>query len=497
LAKAKKNVEDSPAVALMRRYQRHPELFCTEILGVQQIPPEQLQILQAVPRALREHKPLVVPSGHAMGKDFISSCLALALLYSYPPSKVILTAPTDRQLREIMWNEITSRWKGRKVEMGGKLYESPKLEINEEWFILGFVTSRTQEQVGKAQGFHSPHIFVIASEAQAIPDDTYTELDGVLTSDTSLLVMIGNPLRTTGKFARAIKDPEHNIVLHLDCETSPNVIEGRDIIPGMVSKAWVDDKRREWFDKDPNHPLWLSKVKGQLPRSAIENVFSWDMIERGCQNRPDPRQRQCVVGVDPAAFGDDETAFVVMESGVPREVFTTAKHEPTDTAGRAQALRVKHKAGAIAVDSDGLGEGVASMLREQLDEADKWVVISVKGSEKPTNPKSDYANKRAEMWFYCRDLVVEGRVQIPDDLGLKEELSEVEYTYSSSGKIQLERKKDVKERLGRSPDRADAFVYAVWGTRFAPRWRDAYESDPYPFQDVEYSDSRTQGYMVA
>jgi len=73
------------------------------------------------------------------------------------------------------------------------------------------------------------------------------------------------------------------------------------------------------------------------------------------------------------------------------------------------------------------------------------------------------------MWFEARDC------QINDD-ALTSELADILYGYNSNGLIKLESKDETKERLGRSPDLADAFVstFAVTPISIA-REQDRYE----------------------
>ena len=49
-------------------------------------------------------------------------------------------------------------------------------------------------------------------------------------------------------------------------------------------------------------------------------------------------------------------------------------------------------------------------------------------------------------------------VQIPPDEDLLTELCSVNKRYDGKGRLLLESKDEVKKRLGRSPDKADAFV---------------------------------------
>jgi hypothetical protein len=47
-------------------------------------------------------------------------------------------------------------------------------------------------------------------------------------------------------------------------------------------------------------------------------------------------------------------------------------------------------------------------------------------------------------------------------------MTEAEYFVNLHGKIQIEEKEDIKERLGRSPGRGDARVMGIWAHQFAP-----------------------------
>ena len=424
------------------------------------------QILRSLNDCLRDHQPLYIASGHALGKDFISGGLPLWWQTTRYPARTILTGPTHRQVMEITWNELvkhTARWRPDLPPLGGRLLTG-KYEWDSEHFILAFTTAHSHQHIGKAQGFHSPHILVIVTEAQAVPNSVKEQIDGLLTSGAALLVVIGNPVVTTGWFADGLRDPRANRVLHLDCEDSPNVQEGREGIPGLVSKAWVEDKRRRWFAENPNHPLWLARVKGQLPTTSVDSVFDRALLTQSQSYQLADRGDRVVLGLDPAEFGDDESAFCVIADGITRVLLTTAKHEPTDTAGRAMTMRSREQARLIVVDRLGVGAGVSSMLQEMREEG--WSVLPLNVAEKPMDVSSPYANQRAELYFHARTLLQEGKLRAPGDGQTVEELCETRFFFNSKGKILLERKEDIKDRLGHSPDRADAWVMAAWGLQF-------------------------------
>ena len=241
----------------------------------------QEDLLNACCVAIKEHKSIYLASGHALGKDYISAAISLWFLQTFIPSIVIQTAPTDRQTKRIMWGETQRHWNNRKIDLGGKAFTNPYLEIEKaDWYLLGFTTKETGTSKegggGKFQGFHSPNICVIVTEAQAIEDNIYDQVDAITTSENCLVIYIGNPTRAKGRFAAGLRDKQHNIVFNFSCIENPNYIEQRTVIPGLASYEWVEDKRRKWGESDPR---WIGRVLGQIPDIAINNIFPLSVIE--------------------------------------------------------------------------------------------------------------------------------------------------------------------------------------------------------------------------
>jgi hypothetical protein len=166
---------------------------------------------------------------------------------------------------------------------------------------------------------------------------------------------------------------------------------------------------------------------------------------------------------DPARFGDDENVVYVMaqtqtHAFIEKEIIL--EHKSTmDTAGRLSALRKLMGAQAIAVDVIGIGAGIVDALGDLGDP-----VMSINSSSKPTSETANrkYHNLRTQMWMEAGDVFDEGRVVLGDDYVLSGQLSSTKFKYTGNGKIQAEGKDDIKKRLGRSPDRADAFVMGLY-----------------------------------
>lgn len=193
-------------------------------------------------------------------------------------------------------------------------------------------------------------------------------------------------------------------------------------------------------------------------------------VERAVERiYPQGRVIRRVIVNDPARFGDDENVIYVMASTVNcsfvEDVIILEHKSTMDTAGRLASLRRKVGAQVIAVDSIGIGAGVVDALYDL-----KEPVMSINSSSKPTieTEQKKFYNLRSQLWMMAGDEFDKGRVKLGDDFVLNGQLSSVKFKYTGNGKIQAEAKEDVKKRLGRSPDRADAFVMGLYALSYVP-----------------------------
>jgi len=458
------------------RIKDDPQFFVREILGIDKIWAGQVKILEA----LRNNKKVVVPSGHALGKDYIASAVALWFLYSHYPSKVILTAPSQRQVKDIMWMELSSRYKNAKVKLDGDLM-SLKLMLDHDWFVEGFTTKEVNQSVGKFQGYHSPNILVVISEAQAVEELIFDQAEAIMTSHNSKMLIIGNPIQSTGRFAKMIKDTTHHKVLELSCLDSPNVIEGREVIPGLVSKAWVDEKRVKWnADGSGKDPRWMGRVLGKVPSTSVNTVVSEDLYRKCIDRQIIQPIRKGSIGVDPARFGDDDMVITVFDNGQLVDEKLIPKCDAVEGAGEIMIMQKKHFPHgqiAIVVDCDGLGGPYLDVAKKMAPDNLEINWIEFHGSCSDTQQvDSQYQNHRAECAFYVRELMEQGLISVNDNEVALEEGTCEQYFMNQRGRIQLEDKEDIKERIGRSPNSWDARKLAIWGLQFAPiiKTRDMY-----------------------
>ena len=150
--------ERQAAAKLFDAWRKDWNLFIRQVLGVS-LDKEQ----QAIVTAVQHNRRVSVRSGTARGKDFVAACIAVCFLYLTPRwnakgemienTKVALTAPTDRQVKNIMIPEISrlyNRAKQRGFTLPGKLNSSDIRTDNAEWFLTGF---KADEQSRGVVGF--------------------------------------------------------------------------------------------------------------------------------------------------------------------------------------------------------------------------------------------------------------------------------------------------------------------------------------------------------
>ena len=131
-----------------------------------------------------------------------------------------------------------------------------------------------------------------------------------------------------------------------------------------------------------------------------------------------------------------------------------------DVAGRVKDAIASWgtKPAQIAVDSIGIGAGVADMLRREYP---RGIVVDVNSSLRMSDGQN--YNLRARMWRDLREYLKNG-ASLPNDPELAAELSALQYEYRG-GELLLESKDDAKKRGVKSPDRADSlaltFAYPV------------------------------------
>jgi hypothetical protein len=351
----------------------------------------------------------------------------------------------------------------------------------EEWFLTGFKASKDNREAWT--GFHAANTMFVVTEASGMDDQIFNDIEGNLQGN-SRLVIIFNPNTPTGYAAKSQKSPRWK-KFRLDSLTSPNVIERKEIIPGQVDYQWVKDKVDNWctpiskdnftkaegdFEFDgrlyrPND-LFRVKVRGMFPKVSEDTLIPFEWIEIAQENwkkakRPNDSVR---VGADVAGMGRDNSIFCHRIGNYVEKFEVIGQAGTADHMAVAGALAniLKHPSNKAFIDTIGEGAGVYS----RLEELGYNNAFSCKFSERADDLTDEtgvyrFANMRAYLFWAIRDWLNPSNGHkpcLPPCDELTEELTEIKWKFRSDGKIIIEPKEDIKKRIKRSTDYADALA---------------------------------------
>lgn len=455
------------AVAQDDSYRRNPVAWVRERLGEHPWSKQQ-DILNSV----RDNRRTAVHSCHNIGKSFIASRVCAWWLSVHPPGEafVVTSARNFKQVRAVLWREI-----GRvhaKARLAGRTNQT-------EWFmqlgpqheeIVAFGTKPDDWDPTAFQGIHARYVLVIFDEACGITAPLWEAADTLISNTDSRFLAIGNPDDPNTEFGEVCKPGSGWSVIGVSAHETPN-FTGEEIPDHLrnllISPLWVDEKLRKWGE---TNPLYISKVLGQFPELTTDGIIPIRWIKEA-QDRTLAPGAPCQLGVD-VGGGGDKSVIAIRRGGHVRIHSRDQNPDTMQTTGRILSVLRETGAEVAKVDEIGIGRGVVDRAKEQ-----KAAVVGVNVGQSARDSES-YANLRAEGYWGLRERFQEGSVDLdPADDDLAAQLADLKYKRTSSGKIQIESKDDLKRRGKPSPDEADAVmlaflpepkrkvISAVWGSR--------------------------------
>jgi hypothetical protein len=294
--------------------------------------------------------------------------------------------------------------------------------------------------------------------------------------------------------------------------TEPVPDEMRD---SMSSAEWVEECIQDWCGVAPTivdelpwelvkqhvadrciaSPVFTARVRGQfptvdeaatIPAAWVEAAFArWDNWKAGqllyddrdemvatpagqpvwlVEPGAEPEGRR-IVGVDVAREGLDRTVLAIRQGTVVLELIPRPRQDVVATARdvAAQLTGVPQAFGVI--DAIGLGAGVYDILRDKGYDVRPFVASGQSGRLTPDR-KMRFRNDRAAAWWHMRTLLDPSRghnIALPRNDDLLVELSAPRWgVLEGSPVIFVESKDDVRKRLRRSTDYADAVIQSFW-----------------------------------
>jgi hypothetical protein len=393
---------------------------------------------------------LAICSGHGAAKTFLVSNVIRWFMSCRAHPQVVATANTESQLTTKTWREL-AKWH--------------KLSHNKDWFewtaTSYFLKAHPETWRANAipwsennseafAGTHEENVLVVFDEASKISDKIWEVTDGIFTTKKNIWLVCGNGTRNVGRFYDCFHKFKGKPWKTWNIDSRTCKAANSEYLNRLIEQYGGEDSDQSRV-----------RVRGLFPRTATRQLISTEAVETAMKKDLDPKAWEYMpklLGVDIARFGENSSTICARQGRkvLPIEVLPkqdlmkTAHH----TAERMKELRPLQ----TFVDGSGIGAGVVDRLR-QLN----FSVVDVNGGNSSLNPR--FLNKRAEMWWALKEFIEGGECELPNDTKLKEELTCVEYDFTDKGRIRLDRKSDIVEKYGFSPDRADAlamtFAYPV------------------------------------
>lgn len=425
-----------------------------------------------------------------MGKTKLAAGLVNHFFDSFPPAIIYTFAPSWEQIHDLLWKEIKADRMGKGLP--GRILDLA-LDNGPAHFAKGRATNNAHGTgTERVQGQHGPYLMFVLDEAEGVADFVWDAVDSMTSGGLSIVLMLANPRTRTSVFHKAAAWPNVEN-FRISCLWHPNVLAGREVVPGAVRREYVEDmlakhcERVEKHDEDrqtfevPWEPgavyrpdaEFLFRVLGVAPRNMADNTLvPVGRYEAAAKRAPIAASgRAARIGVDVARYGQDLGTIYVRHAGRVWRAAQLAQQDTTEYAMRIRdEIEALKRQGArdiqVRVDgTGGFGAGVIDQLKADLAlrrALPHLRLIEVQFGATPYAEDS-YADIVTEMYGEAAE-ALQGLAVIDPPDELEQDLCERCYRwmqYRGEAVKKLEQKDDFKKRVGRSPDDGDGFVLAV------------------------------------
>jgi intein/homing endonuclease len=443
--------------------------------------------------------------------SFCAADLALWWFRCFPAAEVYMTAaPPEKNLRRILWDKVVAGMRGNADVFDGSTISGmtvksstvPPVASIDGVPIPG--QGMEHERESRFGGKHAPYLLFIVDEGDAVPDAVYKGIESCTSGGMARLLVMYNPRFKHGHVYSMVKHQEAKVI-QLSAFNHPNVVTGKDLYPGAVTRertawrvnAWCrylkedDDyngsdvfelpeylvdyvaKRKDGTFYPPlrvgryrvEEPQFFYMVLGQYP-TRDENVLIEEALIEAAVNRwndyvdengEHPQQGvDGRAGLDPGELGSDKTALCARWGSFVRGFTTWGGVDIGVTNERAELICREDGYKQVFVDANGFGAGVAPYLRRV---GINGIAIKTQVSATEFCEQGEFSRMRDQLLWQIRVFLKENPASmLPDDDELREELLALKYTMDARGRIKITDKETLREILKRSPNKADALA---------------------------------------
>lgn len=416
---------------------------------------------------------LVISTGNGSGKTAFGAMTNIMLMYSQK-LRGRLTANTKPQLTQILWPEYDkwlgyARYSDMFFEKLGESIKSLDEKLHDQWQFSQFTWDETNPAA--VSGLHNQGhaISYTFEEAPGIPACIFNYARGAFaaTNTMKLWMVFGNSDDPDSKFEQLMNDPEWNS-LRIDTRTLEDV--DKDFINMVLRDCGGDE----------DHDDFRVRVRGLPRKTNSDSIINRDKVREALEKADgfdisQVNRFPSILTVDPAWQGGDYTV-IWWHQGHYSKLMNAYKlnREAGEDHRMTYDLLCRYekelKVDAVWIDQ---GEGTALKSFANQDNKYHWELVSfaAQPNDNVNVKDSEFANMRAQMYYNAAKALMRGEVVLDFSSQISMEgtdsihdkiIKQFGYTKGDRHKITLkklcESKKDIKLRVGESPDLADGFV---------------------------------------
>ena len=424
-----------------------------------------------------------ISTGNGSGKTAWAAQTVIMLMYTYM-LRGRLTGNTKPQLTQVVWPEYDkwftyARYSNLFFDKFGESIKSKDEKKADQWQFSMFTWDEANPAA--VSGLHNEGnaTIYVMEEAPGIPAVIFQYANGAFTDKNTRKVhlALGNSDDPDSKFEAMMSDEDWNPV-RIDTRTLPHV--SKDFIAQVLKECGGDE------DADD----FRVRVRGLPRKTNADSIINRDRVRDAFDRASEFDVRSvsrlpCIITVDPAWTGGDYTTIWVHQ-GHWSKLLNVYKldgkigEDHKITYDLVVGYEKQYRADAVWIDQ---GEGTALKTLANQDQRYHWDLVSFANSptDTPDRSQSEYANMRAQLYFEARKFFNEGLgvLEVSDKISfagmtiggmqvhnaddMKEAIiKQIGYTKGDRHKITMkklaESKKEIKARVGESPDLADGLV---------------------------------------
>lgn len=392
-----------------------------------------------------KHRYKVAVSGRASGKSVAAADAIITFMAQFPV-KVLCARQFQNSIADSSYQQLIDRIEDHGLS---EQFEILRDRINCKLTGATAVFRGLERNIRNIKSMANIDICWV-EEAEAVSDESWQVLiPTIMRNKGAEMWVCFNPKLPTDPTAELFlgeNPPPGTHLMRANYDENPFLDEG--MLSDIAHMRTHDYKR------------YLHVYQGQFEDVGDNKIFPLELVRSAADRDWHHSEESCkIAALDVARFGDDSSVFLVRDNNRVTDIFKWYQCDTLELARRASEQVLSESITVLVIDNGGgHGSGVIDLLRSQIGNVCK--IVEFHGAMSAND--SRYNNARTETHFLAKEWLEKG--SIPCNQDLIAELTSLEYDFTNTHRMKVEEKKEIKKRIGKSPDHSDAFTMTFFSS---------------------------------